>query len=168
MQRIWVDYNDYNDPYDKHGEPGVRVGFEDAWQLVGYDLREGLPALFVAPDDLEMGGTLRGEMLHGKMFWYGALDPATTRHYVRADLSAEAERVAVTERHELMTNFRDGERVVLCDQTWEVYGTLVRTEDGGHMRWGGRPDWSTRRSRTELPEAAWKKYRELERARQHP
>jgi hypothetical protein len=165
MQRIVVDYNDYSHFQDPiHW--GVSVGYEDAWQLTGYDLRDGSPALFVAPRDLEMHGVLRCETRHGKTYGYGEVDPSTQRDYVPVDMQIGSERARVTQRDDLMSVFHDGECVVLYDDDWEVYGTLARVEENGQTRWEGIPDWPTRRPCTDLPPAAWAKSHELQRAYQ--
>jgi hypothetical protein len=142
VQHIIVDYNDH---WWEDGEECVQVGFEDAWQLTGYDLRDGSPALFIQPCDLEMAGTLRRMTAQAKPYWYGVVDPSTLRHYVRADLRARSERVQVIETADLMRMFHDGQPIVLYDDDGEVYGTLEVIERQGERMWQGIPDWTTHR-----------------------
>jgi hypothetical protein len=156
MQRIVVDYNDYS---QIDGEYRVRVGFADQWQLIGTELREGAPALFVQRPDLEMQGVLRRELIHGKEYWYGVVDTSTQRDFVAARLSADTDRAEVLET---LVFFQDGDAVVFYDDDHEVYGTIFQVSDAdGSSHWQGIVDWSTQRTYTDLPSAAWAEQRRL-------
>ncbi len=156
MQRIVVDDNDYS---QAGGEYRVRVGFADQWQLIGAELKEGAPALFVQRPDLEMQGVLGCEVIRGKEYWYGVVDTSTQRDFVAAHLSADTDRAEVLET---MVFFKGGDAVVFYDDDQEVYGTILQVTDAdGASHWQGIVDWSTQRTRTDLPSEAWAEQQRL-------
>ncbi len=80
MQRIFVDFARGEDLDQR-----VEIGFADAWQLQGYELREGEHAILYETGSLEVEGILHQETRQSKAYWYAVPDWAT-----RKDLDATA------------------------------------------------------------------------------
>ena len=81
LPHIPADFNDlgYEEP------DSIPLGLADSFGLRGYELHDGMAAIFYEAEELEAHGVLRSKHLAtGEVVWVAVIDPATIRHLYTA------------------------------------------------------------------------------------